>query len=180
MELTQAKIKKAFDTLKDTFGYKNVMAAPTIDKVVVSVGTGKRSKNIKGWNEQVADRLTKITGQKPSLRQAKKSIASFKVRAGDTVGVAVTLRGEKATSFVDKLVHIALPRTRDFRGISADAIDSMGNITIGIKEHTIFPVTADEDLKDVFSMAITIATTASTKEEALVFFQHLGLPFKKK
>lgn len=179
MELTQQKVKTSFDTLKEAFGYKNPQSAPRIEKVVVSVGTGKRAKVDKNWNDLVRDRLTKITGQAPSVRQAKKSIAQFKIRTGDQIGQAVTLRGEKATSFVDKLIHVALPRTRDFRGVSATGIDEMGNLTLGIKEHTIFPVTADEDLRDVFSFAVTIVTTAKTKEEARAFFDHIGIPFKK-
>ena len=179
MELTKQKIKSAFETLKGDFGYTNKLAAPHIEKVVVSAGTGKRAKIDKNWNAHVRSRLTQITGQAPAVRQAKKSIAQFKIRTGDEIGMAATLRGEKALSFVDKLVHIALPRTRDFRGISATGIDEMGNLTIGIKEHTIFPVCADEDLRDVFSFAITIVTSASTKEEARAFFGHLGMPFIK-
>ena len=127
-------------------------------------------------NVHVLDRLAKITGQKPSLRSSKKSVASFKVRQGDPIGVSVTLRGARMYDFLDKLVHIALPRTRDFRGLKATAIDDMGNITIGIKENTIFPETSDEDLKDVFGLAITVVTTAKTKAEAEAFFRHLGFP----
>ena len=179
MELTQQKQKTAFDVLKADFGYQNVMAAPHIEKVVVSVGTGKRAKTDKRWNDHVADRLTKITGQAPSLRQAKKSIAQFKIRTGDQIGLTTTLRGEKALSFFDKLIHVALPRTRDFRGIAATGVDEMGNLTIGVKEHTIFPATADEDLNDVFGLSVTVVTTASSKEEARAFFDYLGVPCKK-
>ena len=107
---------------------------------------------------------------------ARISIASFKVREGDTVGLQITMRGARMYDFLDKLIHIALPRTRDFRGLSAKAIDDMGNITIGIKEHTIFPETSDEDLKDVFGFAVTIVTTAKGKDEAEAFFRHLGMP----
>jgi large subunit ribosomal protein L5 len=120
--------------------------------------------------------VARITGQKSSPRSAKISIASFKVREGDTVGLQVTLRGPRMYDFLDKLIHIALPRTRDFRGIPVTAIDDMGNITIGIREHTIFPETSDEDLKDVFGMAITIVTTAKNKKESEAFLRHLGLP----
>ncbi len=179
MELTQAKVNNAFAVLKDDFGYANPMAAPKITKVVVSAGTGKRAKVTRDWNAHVQDRLTKITGQQPALRQAKKSIATFKLREGDQIGVTTTLRGEKALSFVDKLIHIALPRTRDFRGIAATGVDQMGNLTIGIKEHTIFPIAADEDLQNVFGLAITIVTTAKTQAEAMAFFTYLGVPFKK-
>lgn len=179
MELTQVKVKNTFTVLKEDFGYQNPMSAPKITKVVVSAGTGKRAKVMRDWNAHVQDRLTKITGQQPALRQAKKSIATFKLREGDQIGVTTTLRGEKALSFVDKLIHIALPRTRDFRGIAATGVDEMGNLTIGIKEHSIFPITAEEDLQNVFSLAVTIVTTAKTKAEAMAFFTHLGIPFKK-
>jgi large subunit ribosomal protein L5 len=127
----------------------------------------------------IEDRLMRITGQKPSARAAKQSIAQFKMRQGDIVGYQVTLRGARMYDFIDKLIHIALPRTRDFRGLPATAIDDMGNLTIGIRENTIFPEAADEDLKDVFGMAITIVTTAQSKEEADAFFRHLGVPFRK-
>jgi large subunit ribosomal protein L5 len=125
------------------------------------------------------DRLSKITGQKPALRQAKKSIASFKIRQGDPVGVSVSLRGTRMYGFLDKLLNIALPRTKDFRGIESKIVDSIGNATIGIKEHTVFPETVDEELKDVFGMAVTVVTTAKSKEEAKEFFDLIGVPFKK-
>ena len=143
-------------------------------KVVVSSGVGK--KRDKKQIEIIEDRIAKITGQKPSARPAKISIASFKVREGDTVGLQVTLRGARMYDFIDKLIHIALPRTRDFRGLKATAIDDMGNITVGIKENTIFPETSDEDLKDVFGFAVTIVTTAKSKAEAEAFFRHIGMP----
>ena len=125
------------------------------------------------------DRLAKITGQKPAKRGAKKSIASFKSREGDIVGVQVTLRGEKMWSFLDRLFNIALPRTKDFRGISESAIDEMGNYTLSIREHTVFPETADEDLKDVFGFATTIVTNIADKNKAFEFFKSLGFPFRK-
>lgn len=179
METTREKLKKVFDTLKGEFGYKNKMAAPKLSKIVLSVGTGSKIKMDKNRNDFIVDRIGKIAGQKPSTRQAKKSIASFKLREGDKIGVMVTLRGEKMYSFVDKLINIALPRTKDFRGISATGLDNIGNLTIGIKEHTIFPETGDEELKDVFGFAVTFVTTAKTKAEAKSFFQYLGIPFKK-
>tara|TARA_B100000745_G_scaffold173343_1_gene113556 strand:+ start:7043 stop:7588 length:546 start_codon:yes stop_codon:yes gene_type:complete len=177
MTISQDKVQKTFETLKGDFGYKNVMAAPKIEKVVLSTGTGK----IKDKNKikVIEDRMARITGQKSAPRPAKKSIASFKLREGDIIGYQTTLRGEQMYNFLDKLIHVALPRTRDFRGIKTTAIDEMGNLTIGIKEHTIFPETADEDLKDVFGFAITVVTTAKTKEEAKAFLTHLGVPFKK-
>lgn len=174
--LSKQKQQAAFEALGSVFGYKNRMAAPRIIKVVVSSGVG--SAKDKNRLTIVADRLARITGQKPSPRPAKASIAQFKMREGDVVGYQVTLRGARMFDFLDKLIHIALPRTRDFRGINQSAVDDMGNITIGIKEHTIFPETSDEDLKDVFGLAVTIVTTAGGKEEALGFFRHLGIPFK--
>ena len=179
METTREKLKKVFDSLKGEFGYKNKMAAPKLSKIVLSVGTGSKIKMDKNRNDFIVDRIGKIAGQKPSTRQAKKSIASFKLREGDKIGVMVTLRGEKMYSFVDKLINIALPRTKDFRGISATGLDNIGNMTIGIKEHTIFPETGDEELKDVFGFAVTFVTTAKTKAEAKSFFEYLGIPFKK-
>ncbi len=177
MESIKAKTKKSFDVLKSDFGYKNVMQAPKIQKVVVSVGTGSRFDKKK--IELVADRIAKITGQKPSRRGAKISIAAFKVRQGDTIGMQVTLRGQRMYDFLDRLVNIALPRTKDFRGISTNGIDQMGNYTLGIREHTIFPETGDEELKDVFGLAVTIVTNIKDKKETEAYLRHLGFPFKK-
>jgi large subunit ribosomal protein L5 len=150
------------------------MQTPRIQKVIVSSGVGK--KRDKKVIEFIAGRLAKITGQKPAPRSAKISIASFKVREGDTVGLQVTLRGARMYDFVDKLIHVALPRTRDFRGLSPKAIDGMGNMTVGIKEHTIFPETSDEDVKDVFGFAVTIVTSAKSKPEAEAFLRLIGMP----
>lgn len=177
MKLMKAKTKEAFKELKEKLGLKNIMQSPKIEKVVISSGVGSFSDKKK--IDIVCDRLAKITGQKPIKRGAKKSVASFKSREGDTVGVQVTLRGEKMWSFLDRLFNVSLPRTKDFRGISPDAIDDMGNYTLSIKEHTIFPETADEDLKDVFGFSATIVTSLKSKSDALEFFKALGFPFKK-
>ena len=177
-KLLQEQQKATFKDLKDTFGWQNAMQAPRVEKVVVSVGVGKMGKE-KGKLELVADRLSKITGQKAAHRGAKKAIATYKTRIGDKVGYQVTLRGKRAEDFLNRLVHIALPRTKDFRGISDGAIDEMGNYTLGIKENTVFPETSDEELKDVFGMAVTIVTTAKSKTEAKAYLEHLGFPFKK-
>jgi len=179
METTKQKEKKAYSVMKGAFGYKNIMASPKLVKVVISSGTGMALKKNKNINDFVVDRLAKISGQKPSLRSAKKSIASFKVREGDPIGVMVTLRGSRMYGFLDKILNVALPRTKDFRGIERSVLDNMGNLTFSIKEHTIFPETSDEELKDVFGMAVTIVTTAKTKDEATNFFELLGFPFKK-
>ncbi len=167
---------KSFDTLKEALGYRNHLQAPRLVKVVISVGVGKAKD--KNKMAVVADRLARVTGQKAAPRGARMSIAAFKVRQGDVVGYQVTLRGKRMLDFVEKLIHIALPRTRDFRGIPVKSIDAMGNLTIGIKEHTIFPETADEDLRDVFGLAITVVSTAKTKKEAEAFYRHLGFPLQ--
>ncbi len=177
MTTIATKQQETFTALKERFGYTNPMETPKVEKVVISTGIGKIAD--KGKIELIQDRLAKLTGQKAAPRGAKKSIASFKVREGDTVGYQVTLRGARMRDFLEKLIHIALPRTRDFRGISPNAIDEMGNITIGIKEHTVFPETSDEDLKDVFGLSITIVTTAGTKAEAEALLRHLGLPLQE-
>lgn len=170
-------IGETFKALKDALGYSNPMQAPRIEKVVVSTGVGKISD--KKQRELIQDRLSKITGQQVSARPAKKSIASFKLREGDIIGYQVTLRGERMNDFLYRLIHVALPQTRDFRGLRTTAIDEMGNYTIGIKEHTIFPETADEELKDVFGLSISIVTSASTTEEAEALLRHIGLPLQK-
>ncbi|OHA79324.1 MAG: 50S ribosomal protein L5 [Candidatus Yonathbacteria bacterium RIFCSPHIGHO2_01_FULL_44_41] len=167
----------AFDAMKAEFGYKAKLAAPRLVKVVVSATTG-RSKD-KNRNEMVMGRIAKITGQKPSLRAAKKSIAAFKLREGDKIGVAVTLRGARMMGFLDKFFNVAIPRTRDFRGYDKKSIDEMGNLTLGVKEQTIFPEVADEDIKDLFGLAVTIVTTAKNKAEASRFFDIIGVPTKK-
>lgn len=177
MENTKTKISTVFATLKDALGYTNVMQSPRIEKVIVSTGTGKIEDKQK--IAIIEDRLARITGQKASPRPAKKSIASFKLREGDIVGYQVTLRGERMQHFLDKLIHVALPQTRDFRGLKRSAVDEMGNYTLGIKDNTIFPECNEEELKDVFGMAITIVTTATTKAEALALLEHLNLPLQK-
>ncbi len=170
--------KKTFDSLKSDFGYKNVMQAPRVQKIVVSTGVGKVNKDKKRM-ELVVDRLAAITGQAPAPRGSKKSIANFKSRVGDIVGYQVTLRGSRMQAFLDKLVHVVFPRVKDFRGIKPSSIDEMGNISLGFKEHTVFPETSDEDAKDIFGLAITITTTAKNKKEAEAFLRHIGLPLRE-
>jgi large subunit ribosomal protein L5 len=170
------KAGHAFKNLKETLHIKNPMQTPHIEKVVVNIGFGstKDKKKI----ELIAERLSRITGQKPATRVAKKSIATYKTRTGDPLAYQVTLRGVRMYDFLDRLVHVALPRTKDFRGLSR-TIDEMGNYTLGIKEHTIFPETADEDLKDVFGLAITLVTTSKDKAHTLALLEYLGFPLKK-
>ncbi len=176
--LIQDQQKTAFEALKANHKWSNVMQTPRVEKVVISAGIGKLGKD-KQKIALIGDRLARITGQKAVNRGAKKSIATFKTRIGDHIGYQVTLRGQRAQDFLNRLIHIALPRTKDFKGISSASIDEMGNYTLGIREHSVFPETADEELKDVFGLAITIVTTATTKKEAHDYLSHLGLPFKK-
>lgn len=177
MTPVKEKLQSAFTSLKDTFGYTSMMAAPRIKKVVISTGTGRvTDKNKIGV---IIDRLARITGQKPAPRPAKQSIASFKTRQGQIIGYQVTLRGKRAYDFLDRFFNVALPRTRDFRGVKRSAVDEMGNLTIGVKEHTIFPETADEDLRDVFGLSVTTVTTAADRDEAVAFLKHVGVPFRK-
>ena len=155
------------------------MAAPKMKKIVLNTGTGTGIKKDKNKNDAILERIAKITGQKGSLRGAKQSVASFKIRQGDPIGVVVTLRGKRMYAFLEKLINVALPRTKDFRGIARTAVDNIGNLTIGIKEHTIFPETADEDIKDVFGLSVTMVSSARNKKEGIAFFELLGVPFKK-
>ena len=174
---TQTIQQKTFDALKADFSYKSIMQAPRVTKIVVSTGVGAKHDPKK--RVLIKDRLTRITGQAPAARTAKKSIATFKMRAGDEVGYQVTLRGARSEAFLNKLIHIVLPRSKDFRGIRPETIDEMGNITIGLKENIVFPETSDEDSKDIFGLAITIVTTAKNKKEAEAFLRYLGLPLKE-
>lgn len=173
------EIAKAFDLMKGEFNYKNKLQAPRLLKITVSVATGRAIKQDKKRNEFIIGRLLKILGQKAVERQAKKAIASFKTRIGDKIGVSATLRGPKMYGFLERLLSTSLPRTKDFRGLKASSVDDMGNLTFGIKEHTIFPEIRDEELKDIFGMAITLTTTAKNKKEATRFFEIMGVPFKK-
>ena len=170
---------QAFEKMKTDFHYKNAMATPKMQKIVVNVGTGTLVKKDKNKNDAVSLRLAKITGQQAAKRGAKKSIASFKIRQGDPIGMVITLRGKGMYAFLEKLINVALPRTKDFRGIARNAVDDVGNLTIGVKEHTIFPETADEDIKDVFGMSVNLVSSAKNKKEGTAFFELLGVPFKK-
>jgi large subunit ribosomal protein L5 len=175
--IVYSKEKDAFKALAKLCNFKNVMQAPRLVKVVVSVGVG--SLKDKKKLDLIIDRLTKICGQKPAIRGAKKSIASYKTRKGDPIGVQVTLRGTRMYGFLDKLLNVALPRTKDFKGILPKAVDEMGNLTIGVREHTIFPETSDEDIRDVFGLGIVIVTTAKNRKDGEMFFRHIGIPFNK-
>lgn len=175
----KTKINGAFEAMKGDFHYKNKLQAPRLTKITISIATGRAMKQDKKKNEFIIGRLLKIVGQKANERLAKKSIASFKSRIGDKIGVAVTLRGPRMYGFLEKLLNVSIPRTKDFRGFKKSSVDEVGNLTIGIKEHTIFPEIHDEELKDIFGMAITFTTTAKDKKEATKFFEYIGIPFKK-
>ena len=161
-----------------TFGYTSVMQAPKIDKIVVNMGVGDAIVNSKVLDAAVED-LTAITGQKPVITKAKKSIAAFKLREGVALGCKVTLRGERMYEFFDKLVSIALPRVRDFRGLSKDSFDGRGNYTLGIKEQLIFPEINFDKVLKVRGMDIVVVTTAKTDNEARELLKLMGMPFKK-
>jgi len=174
---TKKKLQESFSTIAPDLGITNKMASPTIYKVVVSSGIGSITDQNK--LKIIPDALAKITGQQPAPRQAKKSIAAFKSRQGDIIGYQITLRGEQMISFMDKLINIALPRTKDFRGIPRSVVDDGGNMTIGIKEHTIFPETSDEDIRNIFGFGITVVTNLDNQADAMKFFEYLGVPFVK-
>lgn len=165
------------------FGYKNKMAVPRIKKAIVNTGfgrliSGKTSEEQKKIQEFILGELVLICGQKPVLKRAKKSISSFKTRKGMPVGAAVTLRGKKMTDFLERLIHIAIPRTRDFRGIDPKSFDEKGNLTVGIKEHISFPEISPERAKSIFGLEITIVTNARTKKEGIELLKLLGFPIK--
>ena len=163
--------------LKKEFGYKNVMAIPKIEKVVVNMGLGEATQNAK-IVDTGADEVMKVTGQKPVVTRAKKSIAQFKVRKGMPIGAMVTLRGERMWEFLDRLVSIALPRVRDFRGVSARGFDGRGNFTLGLKDQLIFPEIDYMKVDKARGMNISVVTTAKTDEESRKLLQLLGMPFR--
>ena len=164
--------------LMDKFGYTNVMQVPKLEKVVVNIGLGEAKDNPKALESAVND-LTIITGQKPIVTKAKKSIANFKLREGHAIGTKVTLRGEKMYDFLDKLMNVALPRVRDFRGVKPTAFDGRGNYALGLKEQLIFPEIEYDKVDAIRGMDIVIVTTANTDEEAKAFLEKMGMPFAK-
>ncbi|MGD0977426.1 MAG: 50S ribosomal protein L5 [Minisyncoccia bacterium] len=171
--------KEIIPAMMEKFGYKTPMAVPKIKKVLVNVGLSRVVKEPK-FIDRVTQDLAKITGQKPAVRKAKKSIAGFKIREGMDVGMIVTLRGKRMYDFIDRLIAVALPRSRDFRGLDPKSFDGNGNLSIGIKEHNIFPEIAYESMKDIFSLGVTITTDSKTKEEGLELLKLFGFPIKTK
>ena len=165
--------------LTKEFDYGNVMQVPRIDKVVVNVGIGEAKDNDKALDAAVGD-ITTITGQKPQLVKAKKSVAAFKLRAGQTVGIKTTLRGRRMWYFLDKLLNIALPRIRDFRGVTPDGFDGRGNYTLGLREQVVFPEVDYDKIDKLRGLEVSIITTARTDDEARSLLTRLGMPFRKR
>lgn len=169
-EIVDAMIKK--------FGYKNIMEVPKLDKIVINMGVGEAKENAKVLDSAVKD-LETITGQKVVLTRAKNSVANFKIREGMSIGCKTTLRGEKMYDFMDRLVNLALPRVRDFRGVSADSFDGRGNYALGVKEQLIFPEIEYDKVEKVRGMDVIVVTTAKTDEEARELLRLFGMPFAK-
>ncbi|HOE70577.1 MAG TPA: 50S ribosomal protein L5 [Brevefilum sp.] len=164
--------------LQEELSIGNIMEIPTITKIVINVGVGDALDNLKALDEVVRD-LTTISGQHPVVTKAKKSIANFKLREGRTIGAKVTLRGDRMWAFLDRLVNVALPRVRDFRGISADAFDGRGNYTLGVDEQLIFPEINYDDVGILRGMEVSIVTTAETDDQARALLTKIGMPFRK-
>jgi large subunit ribosomal protein L5 len=176
-----ARLKEKYNqevskALMEKFGYKNVMQLPKLEKIVLNMGLGEAIANSKAMDNAVED-MTIIVGQKPVITRAKKSIAGFKLREGMPIGVKVTLRGERMYEFLDRLISIALPRMRDFRGINPKSFDGRGNYTMGIKEQLIFPEIEYDKVDKIRGMDITVVTSAPTDEEAFELLKQLGMPF---
>ena len=174
--LKEKYLTEAVPALQQKFGYKNVMEIPKLEKVIINMGLGDCKDNAKALENAVAE-LTQIAGQKPLVTKAKKSVANFKLRQGMNVGAKVTLRGHRMDEFVDKLVNIALPRVRDFRGVSAKAFDGRGNYALGVKEQLIFPEIEYDKVEKIRGMEMIFVTSAKTDEEAKELLRLLGMPF---
>ena len=177
------RLKEKYDTeiidaLIKKFSYKNKLQAPKIEKVIVNMGLGEAKDNAKVL-ESASNDMAVITGQKPIITKAKKSVAAFKIRTGMPIGCKVTLRGDRMLSFIDRLINIALPRVRDFRGVSAEAFDGRGNYTLGIREQLIFPEIQFDKIDKIRGMEIVFVTTAKTDEEAKELLSLYGMPFAK-
>ncbi|MDQ1284142.1 MAG: large subunit ribosomal protein [Patescibacteria group bacterium] len=179
MSIREKYKKEVVSDLKKKLGFKNDLEAPKIEKVVVNVGIGKFIKD-SGMVNDIMESLKTITGQKPLMTKSKKSIAGFKIREGLEVGMKVTLRGRRMWDFIEKLVGSAIPRVRDFQGIKESAVDSSGNLNLGIKEHLIFPEILPEQVKNIFSFEVNITTSAKSREAGTAFFRALGFPIEKK
>lgn len=170
--------KSVIPALTKEFGYKNVMAVPRIEKVSINIGLGEATQNPKLMDGAVTE-LGSIAGQKPVVTKAKKSIAAFKLREGMSIGAMVTLRGDRMYEFLDRLMNVALPRVRDFRGVSSKSFDGRGNYTLGIKDQLIFPEIDYNKVEKIKGMNISITTTARTDAEGLALLRQLGMPFRQ-
>ena len=177
--LKEKYTKEVVPALRKEFNYKNPMQVPTINKVVVNIGMGEAIQNAKAMDAAVSD-LATITGQRPVITRAKHSVAAFKLREGMQIGCMVTLRGEGMYYFLDKLMNVALPRLRDFQGVSPDAFDGRGNYTLGLREQLVFPEIDYDKVDKVRGMEVSIVTTARTDEEGRRLLKLMGMPFKKK
>jgi large subunit ribosomal protein L5 len=178
-----ARLRELYDqTIRDRlmkeFGYRNVNAVPRLEKIVINCGMGEAIENVKALDAAVAE-LASITGQRPSVRRAKKSISNFKLREGVAIGCAVTLRAQRMYEFLDRLVNVAIPRIRDFRGVPTRSFDGRGNYTLGIKEQLIFPEIDYDKVERVHGMDITFVTTARGDDEALALLREFGMPFRR-
>jgi large subunit ribosomal protein L5 len=171
--------KEVVPAMMERFGYKNVMQVPRLVRVSVNIGLGEALQNPKAL-EYASNDLAVITGQKPVIRRARKSIATFKLREGNPIGVSVSLRGRRMWDFLDRLMNVALPRQRDFQGVSPDAFDGHGNYSLGLQEQLVFPEIDYDSIDKIRGMGITIVTTAKTDEEGRELLRLLGMPFKKK
>lgn len=183
LKLKEKYTKEVIPAMMKKFGYKNVMVVPKIEKVVINTGFGrmiinKTSDEQKKAYKLIFDDLALICAQKPILTKAKKSISGFKLREGMSIGAKVTLRGRKMNDFLERVIHIALPRFRDFRGIDLKSFDKEGNLTIAIKEHIVFPEVSSEKAKNIFGFEITVVTTTKNKEESIELLRLLGFPIK--
>jgi large subunit ribosomal protein L5 len=176
--LRQQYLKTVVPALTKEFGYTNVMAVPKLDKITVNIGMGEATQNPKIMDAAVSE-LTSIAGQKPVVTKAKKSIAQFKLREGMSIGCMVTLRGERMYEFLDRLMNVALPRVRDFRGVSPKSFDGRGNYTLGIRDQLIFPEIDYNKVDKMRGMNICITTTAANDAEALALLKHMGMPFRQ-
>ena len=173
-------LKEVIPEIRKEFGYKNDLAAPAIKKVVVNVGVGRILNNDSNRLDKIIEDISLITGQKPMVTKARQSIAGFKLREGMPVGVTVTLRKNRMYEFLDRLLSIALPRVRDFRGLSPKSFDGQGNFSIGIKEQIVFPEVNREDMKDFFGLEVNIATSAKNDKEGFKLLKLLGFPIREK
>jgi large subunit ribosomal protein L5 len=181
MATKMVRLKQKYDeqvvpAMKSEFGYKNSMQVPKVEKITINVGLGEATQNIKALDSTVAE-ITAIAGQKPVITRAKKAIANFKLREGVPIGCMVTLRRDRMYEFLDRLIHVALPRVRDFKGVSDRSFDGRGNYSLGLREQIIFPEINPDKVEKARGMTVTITTTAKTDPEGRALLKHLGMPF---